>query len=334
MVDSVDFGAPGQDAHGKQHRSDVDSFLRPVLESGFLLLAIRFAEPILFEPGFYAQLDFHPFWIVILLTAMHYGLFGGVAAAGLACFLMDWPARPLGTDITQHYIELAIQPLYWLVVAFCIGSYRTLQIREARRVQGALDASREVSAELAREIDRMDAALAHAELGFVTQGADAAGPAPFAGPLLGLFRSTGTPDDLIAAFAEAAETATDLPAALILDDGTGAWMRVAEAGDTALPDDGLGRLIEKAREAGGATVVSRQSIGAGEAGHLTLATVRAGGEEPSGLVVLAAEDEDQATAARPLAELMSIAAASALASDVSAEHRTAGNVRVLPTGSI
>ena len=158
-------------------------FVRGLLSSAILLLIIRMAEPLFFGTGHFAGLAFHPFWIVILLAAMQDGLFVGVATAGLATLMMDWPPRPVGADITAHYLELAATPTQWLIVALIIGLFRQAQLRQMRHLRDEAARMARINETLAAEIHRLDAALAQAELIAATAipegdeaGPDAAGP--------------------------------------------------------------------------------------------------------------------------------------------------------------
>lgn len=340
MSETLDY-AEAPSVHNRTATSsggrDDDSIFRVPLESGLLLLAIKFAEPILFEPGFYSQLNFHPFWIVILLAAMHYGLFGGVVAAGLASLLMDWPPRPLGVDIAQHYTEMAIQPLHWLVVALAIGSYRSLQIRESRRLQAELARTRDVNEKLAEEITRMDTALAHAELAFVTQEADHSRTLPVIGGLLDILHSSGSNEEMADAFARASEAATTLPAALLMLDPAGNFVEATSSGaldGLPLPLSKSNPLVDRARLEPRSAVVPRKDVGAGKSGFLTISGVHLGDDAAlAGIVVLVAEDEDDAAFAQDVAEMLAIATSTALHGIAPEKSFEGSNVRVLPTGS-
>lgn len=150
-------------------RRAADPLIRSVFGSFVLLAAIRLAEPLLFQPGYYADLSVHPFWIVVVLVAMQEGLFAGVAAAGMASLLMQWPARPLDMDITAHYATVAIVPIQWILSAVLLGAYRQVQIASEDRVtreNADLRAANEVMAE---EIERLDAALSRLELRAATR---------------------------------------------------------------------------------------------------------------------------------------------------------------------
>lgn len=153
-------------------------FLRSFVSSAVLLVAIKAIEPVFFGEGHFATLTYHPFWIVILLAAVQHGLFVGLSIVGLAAMIMDWPSRPVGTDITEHYVDIATAPAQWLIAALLIGLYRQQQIRHERALARDNDRLREINQTLAGEIHRLDAFVARAELAAATRISQRAGDAP------------------------------------------------------------------------------------------------------------------------------------------------------------
>lgn len=149
--------------------NESEPFLRGLVESGILLLLAVGVERLFFGTGYYATLVQHPFWIVVLLAAVQHGLFVGVATAGLATLMMDWPVRPVGADITAHYVEVAILPLQWLLAALCIGVFRQGEMRKDADLRSEARALREMNEALAGEVRRIDTVLEHTELAAVTQ---------------------------------------------------------------------------------------------------------------------------------------------------------------------
>lgn len=149
-----------------------DGFLRGFVGSAVLLLAMDLSETLLFGAGYFSGLTYHPFWIVILLATVQHGLFVGLSITGLATMMMDWPSRPVGVDITEHYGHVATVPLQWLVVALLIGLYRQSQLSRERALARDHDRLREVNLVLAAEIHRLDAFVARAELAAATRPQD------------------------------------------------------------------------------------------------------------------------------------------------------------------
>lgn len=141
-----------------------EPFLRGLIDAIVLILVLRVAETLFFGAGFYSTLAIHPYWVVIILAAMQNGFFVGVSAAAAAAFLMDWPARPVGVDITAHYMEIAILPVQWLLAALVIGTFRQGQVRREGELINENKRLKRISEDLASEIDRLDGEIAALEL--------------------------------------------------------------------------------------------------------------------------------------------------------------------------
>ena len=221
MSDAVHFGDGRRAVHVADQSTDQSSYLRPLFESGLLLLAIRYAEINLVRPwllrsvGFPSILDCHSACsdaVRCFRRGCRRGT--GVSAHGLA-------AASDRLDIAQHYIDLAVQPLHWLVVALLLGSYRQMQIWRNNRLRRELARLQAISESLAEEVTRMDTALAHAELAIVTRSDEAPELSHPFKTLLALLHSSNSIEDLEGAFDAATRVATELPAGLLIADNSG-----------------------------------------------------------------------------------------------------------------
>lgn len=202
------------------------AFLRAFIGSAVLLLTISAAEPLFFGEGYFSTLTYHPFWIVVLLAAVQHGLFVGVATVGLATLMMDWPPRPVGVDITAHYVDMATTPTQWLIVALLIGSYRQAQIRRDQQVRRHNARLAVINDTLATEIHRLDAALMRAELSAATRPEAASQPSRPRAALDALAQlSVAGAADRADAFVAAARACSDAGIA---------WFEVSPAGDLVL----------------------------------------------------------------------------------------------------
>lgn len=149
---------------GTPSRADVWEFLRAVIGNFILLLLLVGAERLFFDPGFYSSLIQHPFWIIVLIAAVHDGLFVGVMIAVASTFLMDWPTRPAEVDITAHYIQVAILPLQWLLAALCIGLFRQAELRKAAAAAAEMARLQQVNEVLAADIMTIEAQMTRTQL--------------------------------------------------------------------------------------------------------------------------------------------------------------------------
>lgn len=255
-------------------RSETEPFLRGILASGVLLLLAIAIEHLFFDQGFYASLVLHPFWIIVLLATLESGLYVGVATAGLAALLMDWPPRQVGVDITDYFVDLAILPLQWLLAALCIGLFVQANIRalaELRRENARL---MDMNETLASEILRADQALQETEVRIVTQPHS---PAP---PLAALADLAGLEQAPVAGVASQTRAValcfTPLPCDVLLisDDGRRAWPQDPRtspifSGPVPLP----ALVLERLHGFDPAFVIPADSLGH-PGGHLVLAAIR------------------------------------------------------------
>ena len=230
--------------------------LRDMLGIAILLIVIALIEP-LFGAGSYATLEFHPFWVVVLIAALQQGLAGGVVAVVMATLLLDMPDRLVGEDATVYLARSAVLPLRWLIVALLVGLIRQAQLREVAGLKAESARLARANEVLAQEVERMDAMVVTLERQAVARevvgegraaqrvsplpserAASAKAPtAPAPGrtstdPLSAL--SQASAHDLPAAFAAARAALFDAPAVLVIEDADGAPLIL---GDIAhLPD--------------------------------------------------------------------------------------------------
>lgn len=308
-----------------------DTFLRSVFESALLLLCIRFLEPVFFGSGFYSTLSFHPFWIVVLLASLQYGIFGGVTAACMASLLMEWPPRPIGVDIAQHYIDLASLPLHWLLAALLLGSYRNIQVRELRWLRSEVVRLDEANEELAEELSQMDSALAHAELALVTQ--DDAGAIALKA-LHALFETEGSREDIQRAFATAAASATNLPTSLLFSEKSGYFIDRDPKSPLAFsPVSADSALVRKIQSEGITIVVPMRDVFDDREGYLVCAGVlKPGTENLLAIVAMIANDKNVPEEVTAAADLLSVALSAALQTPES--RVLLNNVTKIPAGTL
>jgi hypothetical protein len=188
--------------------------LRSTFESLLLLSLLLAVEALFFGSGYFASLSIHPFWIVVLLASVQNGLFAGVVTTALAASLMDWPPRPIGVDITTHYLATAILPLQWLIVSFCIGFYREGQIRAERQLVTANARLTQINEALASEIARLDQTIRAQELAASTARQQQSNVGEALGKIVALSQATG--EELQVRFGEAAAKLTKESSVLLL----------------------------------------------------------------------------------------------------------------------
>jgi hypothetical protein len=106
-----------------------------------ILLVIDWA----FGPGNrFWDVNPHPFWIVVLLIAVQYGMGEGLFAAIMASLFLlvgNWPAS---TGETQYdYLDILINPILWIAAGSLLGALRDRHIRERDRLNKELEDSQQ-----------------------------------------------------------------------------------------------------------------------------------------------------------------------------------------------
>jgi len=98
--------------------------LSPLLEMGIFFalyfLIFHFLYPIDFH-----EVSPHPFWIIVLLMTVQYGIKEGVIAAFLSIlfyFLEGIPAQTYGEDYFAYHYAVWKLPLLWTLTAFVLGA--------------------------------------------------------------------------------------------------------------------------------------------------------------------------------------------------------------------
>jgi hypothetical protein len=113
---------------------------------------------------------FNPFWLVVLLISIQYGMTLGIFAtllATLGSFALWWPSAAANQDLYDYLLTIAIDPIMWLVCAFFVGSIRDRQLQSQKvlakqlsNVQQQLDTVSEFSKNLETKLIERDRLLA------------------------------------------------------------------------------------------------------------------------------------------------------------------------------
>jgi hypothetical protein len=114
---------------------------RFVPETALLCAAIVAVDICYFGDTRFADWQYSPLWIPVLLAACQYGVIGGAFAAGvasLALYAGALPAQGAHQDFYDYASRLALQPTAWFGVALALGSLRSLHIQKAVKADNAL----------------------------------------------------------------------------------------------------------------------------------------------------------------------------------------------------
>ncbi len=115
-----------------------------LLEIALPLGAMLAADALFFTGDRFMQIAPHPFWVVVLLAAAHYGTAEGLAAvvlASLGLLVGNVPQQGLEEDFYEWIGSVTLQPILWFVAAAVIGEMQTARARERDRLAGELAAA-------------------------------------------------------------------------------------------------------------------------------------------------------------------------------------------------
>lgn len=88
----------------------------------------------------------HPFWIVVLVVAAHYGPNEGILAGVLATvfyLLGNVPEAPADLPQWEHFYAVWKNPIWWIVFGWIIGSVRARHLKERNTLARDLDESQQ-----------------------------------------------------------------------------------------------------------------------------------------------------------------------------------------------
>jgi hypothetical protein len=113
-----------------------------LLELGLFLLVALVIDALFGNGNRFWNVEPHPFWIIIILLSVQYGVAAGliaVLASTLALLLFNLPDQRVDQDTYSWLYEVALNPLMWLVAAALIGELRMRHIRERDELHEQVD---------------------------------------------------------------------------------------------------------------------------------------------------------------------------------------------------
>ena len=109
-----------------------------VLEVALYLTAALVLDRWLFDGARYWTVSPHPFWPIVLLTAVQYGTTEALVAAGLASLALlvgNIPEQSISQDHYDYVLTLVREPVMWFVAAIAFGELRMRHMRERSTLQ-------------------------------------------------------------------------------------------------------------------------------------------------------------------------------------------------------
>ncbi len=132
-----------------------------LIEIGLFLAATLTVDFLFFDGTRFRHIAPHPFWILILLIAVQYGINEGLVAAvaASAAFLIrNLPEQTFSQDMYDYLFSVTLTPLMWLVAALVFGELRQRQIRERDRLRTELATAQDREETIAAAYQRLSRA--------------------------------------------------------------------------------------------------------------------------------------------------------------------------------
>ena len=122
--------------------------VKPPVKYGFLRssalieIALFFVGALLIDTFFFKGDRFwtinpHPFWIIVLLTSVQYGVKEGFFTALVATAVLlvgNLPPHDQAEYLFSYLYEVSFNPIFWLVAALILGELRQRQVRRYNKV--------------------------------------------------------------------------------------------------------------------------------------------------------------------------------------------------------
>jgi hypothetical protein len=115
--------------------------LSALIEIALFLVGALVIDHFVFSGNRFANLEPHPFWIIVLLISVQYGTNEGIIAAlasSAALLVGNLPQQTIGQDYYAYLFGVALNPMMWCITAIVIGELRTRYARRERQLTDAL----------------------------------------------------------------------------------------------------------------------------------------------------------------------------------------------------
>lgn len=120
---------------------------------------------------FYGMAE-HPFWMIVILVSVTYGINEGLLAAALSSVALlagNLPAQGIDQDVYAYAYGIAERPLLWLLAAVVVGGMRQRQLRERAALRVELARTREERDVVADSYGRLKVAKEQMEIAAAAQ---------------------------------------------------------------------------------------------------------------------------------------------------------------------
>ncbi len=140
----------------EEHKHILGLRISAFIETGLFLLVALLLDAFFGGGDRYWGIEPHPFWIIVILMAVQYGVPEGilaVAASTLALLLGNMPEQRYDQIMYDYIYEVSINPLMWVVAAVIVGILRERHIRERDELRQNLENAQEREEKIAESYE-------------------------------------------------------------------------------------------------------------------------------------------------------------------------------------
>lgn len=134
---------------------------RALIEIVLFVAATLAIDHFFFNGHRFRDVPLHPFWLMVLLVSVQYGVAEGLAAAAAgaaALWIGNLPPVRLDQDLYGYWLSVAAMPAAWLAAAVLFGELRARDRRRITMLSQALDDSEKQNDALSRAYHDISAA--------------------------------------------------------------------------------------------------------------------------------------------------------------------------------
>jgi hypothetical protein len=161
------------------HATGVDALTRHrflptragVIELVVLFALLMVVDRLIMQPGDFAKLQPHPYWLPVILLSLQYGTADGVLAAAVAILVslaLGWPSQGIAEDYYRYIVRVWAVPIGWILIAIVIGEVRARQRSSMVELKRELTESRDQAETITNHCYRLEDKIQRIEREFAT----------------------------------------------------------------------------------------------------------------------------------------------------------------------
>lgn len=130
--------------------------LSAIIEVALFFLVAILADVIFGNGDRFWGVEPHPFWIIVILLAVQYGVPEGILAVVVSTLVLlvgNLPEQAYGQDMYGYLFYISFNPLMWVVVAVGLGILRERHVNERAELQEQLKLAKEREEKIAESYE-------------------------------------------------------------------------------------------------------------------------------------------------------------------------------------